>query len=338
MPTLPICNVNWTARTSAPDRWENFLVDHSTRIYIAGHRGMVGSACLRLLQKRGFTNLLTATRQELDLTQSAAVEAFYAKHRPEMVIVAAAKVGGILANSQQPVEFLTENLTIQNNLITAAHRHGVKKLLFLGSSCIYPKLAPQPISETALLTGPLEPTNDAYALAKICGIRLCQAYRQEYGDHYISVMPTNLYGPGDNYDLQTSHVMAALLRRFHEAKEQNQATITLWGSGTPRREFLHVDDLADACLFLLESYDSGEIVNIGCGEDITIAELAQKISTLAGYNGGILWDRSKPDGTPRKLLDISRLKNLGWTPRISLDTGLKLAYQSFLQSLEQAAL
>lgn len=313
-------------------------MEHSTRIYIAGHRGMVGSACLRLLQARGFTNLLTATRQELDLTQAAAVEAFYAKHQPEVVIVAAAKVGGILANSQQPVEFLTENLTIQNNLITAAHHHGVKKLLFLGSSCIYPKLASQPISETSLLTGPLEPTNDAYALAKICGIRLCQAYRQEYGDHYISVMPTNLYGPGDNYDLQTSHVMAALLRRFHEAKEQNQATISLWGSGTPRREFLHVDDLAEACLFLLERYDSGEIVNIGCGEDITIAELAQKISALVGFTGEILWDRTKPDGTLRKLLDISRLKNLGWSPRISFDEGLKLAYQAFLQSREQVIL
>lgn len=313
-------------------------MDHSTRIYIAGHRGMVGSACLRLLQERGFRNLLTATRQELDLTQAAAVEAFYAKHRPGVVIVAAAKVGGILANSQQPVEFLTENLTIQNNLITAAHRHGAKKLLFLGSSCIYPKLAPQPIAETTLLTGPLEPTNDAYALAKICGIRLCQAYRQEYGDHYISVMPTNLYGPGDNYDLQTSHVMAALLRRFHEAKEQNQETITLWGSGTPRREFLHVDDLAEACLFLLENYDSGEIVNIGCGEDLTIAELAQKISALVGFTGEILWDRTKPDGTPRKLLDVSRLKKLGWSPRISLDAGLKLAYQSFLQSRERVTL
>lgn len=312
-------------------------MDHSTRIYVAGHRGMVGSACLRLLQARGFTDLLTRTRQELDLTQAAAVDSFYAQNRPEVVIVAAAKVGGILANSQQPVEFLTENLTIQNNLITAAHRHGVKKLLFLGSSCIYPKLAPQPISETSLLTGPLEPTNDAYALAKICGIRLCQAYREEYGDNYISVMPTNLYGPGDNYDLKSSHVMAALLRRFHEAKEQNQPSITVWGTGTPRREFLHVDDLAEACLFLLENYDKGEIVNIGCGEDITIAELAQKIASMVGFKGEILWDRSKPDGTPRKLLDVSRLKNLGWSPRITLDEGLKLAYQSYLQTLELSA-
>lgn len=312
-------------------------MDHSTRIYVAGHRGMVGSACLRLLQARGFTDLLTRTRQELDLTQAAAVDSFYAQNRPEVVIVAAAKVGGILANSQQPVEFLTENLTIQNNLITAAHRHGVKKMLFLGSSCIYPKLAPQPISETSLLTGPLEPTNDAYALAKICGIRLCQAYREEYGDNYISVMPTNLYGPGDNYDLKSSHVMAALLRRFHEAKEQNQPSITVWGTGTPRREFLHVDDLAEACLFLLEKYDKGEIVNIGCGEDITIAELAQKIASLVGYKGEILWDRSKPDGTPRKLLDVSRLKNLGWSPRITLDEGLKMAYRSYLQTLELSA-
>lgn len=310
----------------------------SSSVYVAGHRGMVGSACLRLLQQRGFTKLVTRTRQELDLKQDAAVDAFFQQEQPEIVILAAAKVGGIGANSKYPVEFLTENLLIQNNIISAAHRYGVKKLLFLGSSCIYPKFAPQPIPETALLTGPLEPTNDAYALAKICGIKLCQAYRQEYGSNFISVMPTNLYGPGDNYDLESSHVLAALLRRFYEAREEDKPSVTLWGTGTPRREFLYVDDLAEACLYLLENYDRGEIVNIGCGEDITIAELAQKIGSLVGFKGEIIWDHSRPDGTPRKLLDVSTIKSLGWSPRVALDDGLKLAYTDWLKKRKGGSL
>lgn len=310
----------------------------STRVYIAGHRGMVGSACLRLLQQRGFTQLLTRTRQELDLLNGAAVDGFFAAEKPEVVILAAAKVGGIGANARYPVEFLTENLAIQNHIITAAHRHGVKKLLFLGSSCIYPKLAPQPIPESALLTGPLEPTNDAYALAKICGIKLCQSYHREYGANFISVMPTNLYGPGDNYDLESSHVLAALLRRFHEAREAGSPFVTLWGTGTPRREFLHVDDLAEACLFLLERYDSDRIINIGCGEDITIAELARKIGQLVGYTGEIRWDHSRPDGTPRKLLDISAIQSLGWSPKIDLNRGLKSVYDDWSQGLKKSPL
>lgn len=307
-------------------------MDTSTRIYVAGHRGMVGSACLRLLKKRGFTDLIARTRSELDLTDGRAVKAFFAEIRPQMVILAAAKVGGILENSRFPVEFLTENLAIQNNVMTAAHASGVKKLLFLGSSCIYPKLAPQPISESALLTGLLEPTNEAYALAKICGIKLCEAYRHEYGANFISAMPTNLYGPEDNFDLESSHVLPALIRRFHEATVAGRDSITLWGSGTPRREFLYVDDLAEACLFLLENYDGEETVNVGCGEDITIAEVSQKIAQLVGFKGTLQWDTTKPDGTPRKWLNIDKIKTLGWKPRTSLDEGLKLAYNWWLES------
>jgi GDP-L-fucose synthase len=299
-------------------------------IYVAGHRGMVGSAIVRLLRSRGFTNLLLRSRAELDLLDSAAVRAFYLKHRPAYVFVAAARVGGIWANSTQPVEFLSENLQIELNLINGAHAGGVKKLLFLGSSCIYPKTAPQPMTEECLLTGPLEPTNEPYALAKICGIKLCQAYARQHGANYISAMPTNLYGPEDNFDLKTSHVLPALLRKFHIAKTEAQPHVTLWGTGSPYREFLHVDDLADACLFLMEKYDSPELVNVGCGRDITIRDLAGLIGRVVGYAGRIEWDRSKPDGMARKLLDVAKLTGLGWTARTPLEEGVRSTYQWWL--------
>ncbi len=298
-------------------------------IFIAGHRGLVGSAIRRRLEAEGFTRLLTRTRAELDLTDSAAVDEFFAQEKPAVVVVAAAKVGGIKANSDRPVEFLLANLQIQNNLIRAAHEHGARKLLFLGSSCIYPKLAPQPIPESALLGGPLEPTNEAYAIAKIAGIKLCQAYAREYGDNFISGMPTNLYGPNDNFDLETSHVLAALLRKAHEAKKSGARELVVWGSGKPLREFLHVDDLAAACLFLLRNYDSPEIVNIGTGTDLTIRELAELICDVVGFEGELTWDASKPDGTPRKLLDISKIKSLGWEPTIPLREGIAQTYEWF---------
>ena len=301
-------------------------MDKDDSIFIAGHRGLVGSAILRRLTAEGFTRLLTRTRAELDLTNCGAVEKFFDQERPAIVVVAAAKVGGIKANNDQPVEFLTENLLIQNNLICAAHTSGVRKLLFLGSSCIYPKLAPQPIPESALLGGPLEPTNEAYAIAKIAGIKLCQAYDREYGANFISAMPTNLYGPNDNFDLETSHVLAALLRKAHEAKISGAREIVVWGSGTPRREFLHVDDLASACLFLLQNYDSSEIINIGSGTDLTIRELAELICEVVGFEGGLTWDETKPDGTPRKLLDISKISSLGWKPTIPLREGIAQIY------------
>jgi GDP-L-fucose synthase len=291
---------------------------------------MVGSAIVRLLRSRGFTNLLLRSRAELDLLDSAAVRAFYLKHRPAYVFVAAARVGGIWANSTQPVEFLSENLQIELNLINGAHAGGVKKLLFLGSSCIYPKTAPQPMTEECLLTGPLEPTNEPYALAKICGIKLCQAYARQHGANYISAMPTNLYGPEDNFDLKTSHVLPALLRKFHIAKTEAQPHVTLWGTGSPYREFLHVDDLADACLFLMEKYDSPELVNVGCGRDITIRDLAGLIGRVVGYAGRIEWDRSKPDGMARKLLDVAKLTGLGWTARTPLEEGVRSTYQWWL--------
>jgi GDP-L-fucose synthase len=296
-------------------------------IYVAGHRGMVGAALVRLLRAKGFSNLLLRTRAELDLCDARAVQAFYEKNRPDYVIVAAAKVGGIWANATQPVEFLSENLQIELNLINGAHTAGVKKLLFLGSSCIYPKLAPQPIKEETLLTGSLEPTNEPYALAKICGIRLCQAYAKQYGANFISAMPTNLYGPEDNFDLETSHVLPALLHKFHLAKEQSLPSVTLWGSGAPYREFLHVDDLAQACFFLMETYDLPELVNVGCGNDITIRSLAEVVGNVVGYSGKIDWDSSKPDGTPRKLMDVSRLTQLGWKASIPLEEGLRATYQ-----------
>jgi GDP-L-fucose synthase len=298
-------------------------------IFIAGHRGLVGSAILRRLRADGFNRLLTRTRAELDLTNREAVEEFFAREKPAIVIVAAAKVGGIKANAEQPVEFLLENLQIQNNLIRAAHESGARKLLFLGSSCIYPKHASQPIRESALLGGPLEPTNEAYAIAKIAGIVLCQSYAREYGANFISAMPTNLYGPNDNFDLQTSHVLAALLRKAHEAKMSSQSELVVWGSGKPRREFLHVDDLASACVFLLENYESPEIINIGSGTDLTIRELAELICEVVGFDGGLKFDPTKPDGTPRKLLDISKIESLGWKPTIPLREGIARTYEWF---------
>ena len=292
------------------------------RIYVAGHRGLVGSAICRRLEQAGFRNLIRRTRQELDLLSQAQVERFFAEERPEYVFLAAARVGGIQANRTRPAEFIYENLAIEVNVIEAARRWGVRKLLFLGSSCIYPRLAPQPIPESALLTGPLEPTNEAYAVAKIAGLKMCQAYRRQYGFDAIALMPTNLYGPGDNFDLETGHVLAALIRRFDEAREQGRASVRLWGTGTPRREFLHVDDLAEAALFLMENYTGEEIINVGCGEDLTIAELARLVADIVGYQGEIEFDPSMPDGVPRKLLDVSRLFALGWRPKISLREGI----------------
>ena len=301
-----------------------------SKIFIAGHRGMVGSAIVRALQAQGFTNLLVRTRQELDLLDRPAVREFFKTERPAFVIDAAARVGGIVANSEKPVEFLLENLTIQNNLIEAAADFGCAKFLFLGSSCIYPKHAPQPIREDALLTGPLEPTNDAYALAKIAGIKLCQAYAREYGKTFLSAMPTNLYGPHDNFDLHTSHVLPALIRKVHEAKKSGARQIEVWGSGTPRREFLHADDLADACVFLLKNYASPELINVGSGTDVTIRELAELVCEILGFDVTLAFDSTKPDGTPRKLMDSSRLLNLGWKPRIPLREGIADAYAWFL--------
>src|SRR5947208_12673269 len=291
---------------------------------------MVGSALVRRLEAEGFTNVLKRDRSQLDLTDESAVAKFFADAPPDVVVVAAAKVGGIKANNEYPVEFLLENLRIQNNIIRSAFEAGVRKLLFLGSSCIYPKFAPQPIPETALLTGPLEPTNEAYAIAKIAGIKLCQAYAREYGATFISVMPTNLYGPNDSFDLETSHVLPALLRKAHDAKTRNENKLIVWGTGKPCREFLHVDDLASACLLLLEKYDSPEIVNVGCGEDVSIRELAELICDVVGFNGELAWDTSKPDGTARKLLDVTKLRALGWTPSIPLRDGIARTYEWFL--------
>ena len=301
-----------------------------SKIFIAGHRGMVGSAIVRALQAQGFTQLLVRTRQELDLLDRSAVRDFFKTERPAFVIDAAARVGGIVANSEKPVEFLLENLTLQNNLIEAAADFGTTKFLFLGSSCIYPKHAPQPIREDALLTGPLEPTNDAYALAKIAGIKLCQAYAREYGKNFLSAMPTNLYGPHDNFDLHTSHVLPALIRKVHEAKKSGIREVLVWGTGTPRREFLHADDLADACVFLLKNYTSPELINIGSGTDVTIRELAELVCEVLGYDGTLAFDPTKPDGTPRKLMDSSRLFSLGWKPKIPLREGIVQAYDWFL--------
>jgi GDP-L-fucose synthase len=308
------------------------MLNRSEKIFVAGQRGLVGSALVRKLEADGFANLVKRDRAQLDLTKEAAVTSFFAKEKPDIVVFAAAKVGGIKANNDFPVEFLLDNLQIQNNVIRAAHGSGVRKLLFLGSSCIYPKHAPQPIPEEALLTGPLEPTNEAYAIAKIAGIKLCQAYAREYGANFVSAMPTNLYGPNDNFDLLSSHALPALLRKAHEAKTSGARELTVWGSGKPRREFLHVDDLASACLFLLENYDSPEIINIGWGEDISIRELAELICAIVGFEGELTWDTSKPDGTPRKLLDVSKLRNLGWRPAISLREGITRTYDWFLKS------
>ncbi len=308
------------------------------RIYVAGHRGLVGSAVVRALEQRGYRNLVLRTSGELDLTEQAAVRDFFARERPEAVILAAARVGGIHANNTRPALFLRDNLLIQDHVIDAAHRSGVQKLVFLGSSCIYPKLAPQPIKEDYLLTGPLEPTNEWYAIAKIAGLKMCQAYRREYGFNAISLMPTNLYGPGDNFDRQNSHVLPALLRRFHEARLRGDASVTVWGTGTPRREFLHVDDLASAVLYLLETYDAEPIVNVGWGEDVTIRELALMMAEITGYRGEVLFDPSKPDGTPRKLLDTSRLSALGWRPSIALKDGIEQTYAWFQSHVADARL
>lgn len=301
------------------------------KIYIAGHRGMVGSAIVRALENAGFTNLLFRTSSELDLRDQNAVNNFFNAEKPDYVFLAAAKVGGIHANSTYKADFIYENLAIQTNVIHAAYRASVKKLLFLGSSCIYPKLAQQPLRESYLLSGPLEPTNEPYAVAKIAGIKLCEAYRAQYGCNFISAMPTNLYGPNDNYHPENSHVLPALIRRFHEAKIANKDHVVLWGTGSPRREFLFVDDLADACIFLMQNYDDTEFVNVGVGVDITIADLARIIQKITGYTGEIKFDPSKPDGTPRKLLDVSKLDEMGWSARTELESGIKMAYEDFLR-------
>lgn len=308
-------------------------MERSARIYVAGHRGLVGSAILRRLHAGGYRHLLTRTRPELDLTDQTAVRRFFSEEQPEYVFLAAAKVGGILANNTFPADFIRDNLAIQCNVLEAAYRAGVKKMLFLGSSCIYPKLSPQPIREEYLLRGELELTNEPYAVAKIAGIKMCQSYNRQYGTRYICAMPTNLYGPGDHFDLETSHVLPALLHKFHAAKVSRASSVSVWGTGRPRREFLHVDDLADACVFLMHHYDSSEIVNVGVGEDVSIGELADLIRTIVGYQGDICLDPSKPDGTPRKLLDVSRLTAMGWRARIPLRPGIEQTYQWYLQNL-----
>jgi GDP-L-fucose synthase len=313
-------------------------INNNSRIYVAGHSGLVGSAVARALESRGYRNLVLRSRQELDLTEQFAVRRFFDSVRPEAVVMAAARVGGIHANHSHPAQFIRDNLLIQDNVIDSAYRAGVEKFVFLGSSCIYPKLAPQPIKEEYLLTGPLEPSNEWYAIAKIAGVKMCQAYRREFGFKAISLMPTNLYGPGDNFDLLNSHVLPALIRRIHEAKLKGDAKVTIWGTGTPRREFLHVDDLADAVLYLLHRYDAEPIVNIGWGEDVTIRELAELIVSVIGYSGELVFDASKPDGTPRKLLDVSRLNELGWRPRISLTEGIEQTYAWFAEHFEEARL
>lgn len=304
-------------------------MEKSSKIYIAGHRGMVGSAIERQLRTAGFHNIIGRTSKELDLRRQADVEDFFASEKPDYVFLAAAKVGGILANNTYRGEFIYENLMIQNNVIHQSHVHGVKKLMFLGSSCIYPKLAPQPMNEDLLLTGPLEPTNEPYAIAKIAGIKLCEAYRDQYGDRFIYVMPTNLYGPNDNYDLETSHVFPALIRKFYEAARDGAEAVQLWGDGSPMREFLHVDDMAAACIHLMEEYEGKSLVNIGTGEDVTIRELAEKIALAAGFKGRLDWDSSKPNGTPRKLLDVSRLHGLGFKHRISLKEGIERTMREY---------
>jgi len=306
------------------------------KIFVAGHRGMVGSAVVRALEKKKGTMVLTQTRQQLDLTDSVAVDRWFAKEKPEQVVDAAARVGGILENSRKPVEFLLDNLRIQNNVMESAFRHGCKKFLFLGSSCIYPKHAPQPIPEDSLLTGPLEPTNDAYALAKITGIRLAQAYRDEYGKSAISAMPTNLYGPGDNFDPETSHALPGMITKFHRAKQRGEKEVVLWGTGSPRREWLHVDDLAAGLLVLLEKYDGREIVNVGVGEDLTIRDLAEKVKQAVGFAGAIRWDSGTPGGTPRKLLDVARIRKLGWQATIPVEQGIASTYAWFLQNAPEA--
>jgi GDP-L-fucose synthase len=311
-------------------------LEQHARIFVAGHRGLVGSALVRCLQARGHRRLLLRSRGELDLTRQQAVEDFFAAEKPEYVFLAAAKVGGIHANNTYPAEFLQQNLLMQAHVIDAAYRHGTKKLLFLGSSCIYPKLAPQPMNEDCLLTGPLEPTNEWYAIAKIAGLKTCQAYRRQYGFNAISAMPTNLYGPGDSFDLQNSHVLPALLRKFHEAQQSGAKTVEIWGTGTPRREFLHVDDLAEACLYLMNHHDTEQLINIGWGKDVSIAELAQMVGEVVGFRGALRFDATKPDGTPRKLLDTSRINAMGWRPSVGLRQGLEETYRWFQQHVADA--
>lgn len=306
-----------------------------SKIYVAGHRGLVGSAITRNLQENGYTNLVFRTSGQLDLTKRDQVDAFFEEEQPEYVFLAAAKVGGIVANNNFPADFIRDNLMIQTNVIDAAHQNHVKKLLFLGSTCIYPKLAAQPMREDSLLTGELEPTNEAYAIAKIAGIKMCQAYNRQHGTNFISIMPTNLYGPNDNFDLNSSHVLPALIRKFHEAKLNNAPTVEVWGTGTPKREFLYSDDLADAAIYLMNTYDGSDLVNVGMGKDISIKELAEKIGGAVGYRGEIVFNTSKPDGAPRKLVDVNRLTNLGWTAKISLDEGLEMAYTWFLENIEK---
>ena len=308
------------------------------KIYVAGHRGLVGGAVVRALEARGYRNQVVRTHHELDLTQQSAVVDFFERERPQAVVMAAARVGGIHANNTRPAEFIRDNLLIQDNVIDAAYRAGVSKFVFLGSSCIYPRLAPQPIKEDYLLTGALESTNEWYAIAKIAGIKMCQAYRRQYGFNAISLMPTNLYGPGDNFDLQNSHVLPALIRRFHEATLRGDASMSIWGTGTPRREFLHVDDMADAVVYLLETYDDEAIVNLGWGEDVTIAELAALVAQVSGFKGTLTFDASKPDGTPRKLLDTTRLTSLGWKPKITLEQGIEQTYAWFIDHVADARL
>ena len=309
---------------------ESVRLSQASRVFVAGHRGLVGSAIVRSLEALGCRNLLVRSHAELELCDQAAVKQFFLENQPEFVFLAAAKVGGILANSNQPAEFLYQNLAIQNNVIHSAWRHGAKKLLFLGSSCIYPRLAPQPIKEEYLLTGPLEPTNEAYAIAKIAGLKLASAYRAQYGFSTINLMPTNLYGPGDNFDLESAHVLPAMIRRFHEAKISDVPEVTLWGTGTPRREFLHVDDLANAACYLMENYDSPELLNVGVGKDLSIAELAVLVARVVGYSGRIVFDPSRPDGTPRKLLDVSRIHTLGWYAQIPFERGIASTYEWYL--------
>lgn len=308
-------------------------MEKNSKIYIAGHKGLVGSTITRLLKKQGYKKLILKTRQELDLLNQQAVTDFFKKEKPEYVFLAAAKVGGIMANNNQPADFVYENLVIQMNVIHNAYLNKTKKLLFLGSSCIYPKLAPQPLKEKYLLTGELEPTNKSYSLAKIAGIIMCQSYNKQYGTNFISVMPTNIYGPNDNFDLQNSHVLPALIRKFHEAKIRQEKEVVVWGSGKPKREFLYVDDLASACLFLMKNYDSSEIINIGTGADLSIKELAKEIKKNIGYNGKIAWNKAQPDGTPRKLLNVSKINKLGWKSKIDLKKGLETTYDWFLENL-----
>ena len=311
-------------------------MNKTDKIYVAGHRGLVGSAIVRNLQSKGYSNIVGRTHKELELTEQQAVRAFFEEEKPDVVVLAAAKVGGINANNTTPAEFIYDNLQVQCNVIQCCHQYGVKKLLFLGSTCIYPKMAPQPIPEDALLTGPLETTNEAYAVAKIAGMEMCKFYKRQYGDDFISCMPTNLYGPHDNYDLKGSHVLPAMIRKFHEAKLNNAPSVELWGTGTPLREFLYVDDMADACVFLLENYDGEQHVNIGTGKEVTIRELAEMVKKTVGFEGEIIWNDSMPDGTPRKLTDVTKLHALGWRHKVELEEGIQMAYDWFKENVENA--